>query len=474
MKLINTFLIAWRNLKRRRRAAFSLGCGVLIITMLVTVWAVFHEGINRIYEDYLSGKKAAFVIERYLELDENGEIKFDSEYREIRRAVKLDACGNRLVCSGECDLVDVLNRKDDLSYFVNMELASMIADGTEYHGINDFSYEFRKMVENIDREEYKQYFTVRFGMYAALSEYFLTENDVTEFEYRFGGSPVLIGKESMEAGDILISDYYLEKFGYPEAKYGELIGKTVTFKVDGAVLLENVRVAGILDRRVFTLNRFYDGATYGAKYDNGEQIVVCCDPETAKYLKLSNIWGRVAVVDYEEARKAFNNAGEDPLMYSYANDAVNMEKTIVINSAKLIVDRVFIVFAAMIAFVAVMHLIATLRKYIGERTAYTGMLRAIGMRRGDVYRVSYAELLIITFICVIVSVPAAAGLFKVFSGIMFKVLSTNTNVSLGMFTVIAVTIALSVSVFVYLVEFPMLRRVVRKQPALLMQEDESK
>ena len=55
MDLINTFKIAWRNLKRRRKAALSLGCGVLIITMLVTVWAVFHEGINRIYDDVLSG-----------------------------------------------------------------------------------------------------------------------------------------------------------------------------------------------------------------------------------------------------------------------------------------------------------------------------------------------------------------------------------------------------------------------------------
>ena len=474
MNLINTFKIAWKNLKRRRKAAVSLGCGVLIITMLVTVWAVFHEGINRIYDDALSGKKASFVLERYLELDENGEIALSSEYREIRRAVKFDFCGNRLVCFSECNLIGVLNRFEDLSFFVNMELATMIADGTEYQGINDFTYAFRKRDEDLDREEYKYYFTNRFGMYAALSEYFMTENDLTEFEYKFGGSPVLYGTERMETGDILISDYYLEKFGYPREQYAELIGKTVTFKVDGAVLLKNVRVAGILDSRLFKLNHFYKDATRGNRLDNGDQIIVRCDPEMAKYLQINEIRARVAVVDYDGARKELGNPEENLLLMSYESDASNMEKVIVINSAKLIVDRVFIVFAVMIAFVAVMHLIATLRKYIGDRAAYTGMLRAIGMRRGDVLRVSYVELLIITVICVIISVPAAAGLFKVFSGIMFRLLSTGTTVSLGRFTAIAVMIAVAVSVFVYLVEYPMLHRILRKQPAQLMQEDESR
>lgn len=474
MDLINTFKIAWRNLKRRRKAALSLGCGVLIITMLVTVWAVFHEGINRIYDDVLSGKKASFVLERYLAVDENGEIVLEEDYRAIRRAVRYDACGDRLVCCAECKLVDVLDRQEDLSFFVNMELATMIADGAEYHGINDFSYEFRKRDEALDREEYKHYFTVRFGMYAALGEYFLTENDLTEFEYKFGGSPVLYGKEAMEPGDILITDYYLEKFGYPKEKYAALIGKTVTFRVDGVTILENVRVAGILDSRLFKLNYFYADATRGSKYDNGKQIVVCCDPAMAQKLKVSEVRARVAVVDYEKARKEFSNAEEDTLLLSYESDSYNMEKVIVINSAKLIVDRVFIVFAAMIAFVAVMHLIATLRKYLGDRVAYTGMLRAIGMRKGEVLLVSYVELLIITVVCVIISVPAAAGLFKVFSGIMFKVVAASTTVSSGTFAAIAFMVAIAVSLFVYLVEYPMLRSILGKQPAQLMQEDESR
>ena len=135
MNLINMFKIAWKNLKRRRKAALSLGCGVLIITMLVTVWAVFHDGINRIYDDVLSGKKASFVIERYLEVDENGEIVLEENYRAIRRAVKYDACGDRLVCCAECKLVDVLDRQEDLSFFVNMELATTIFHTSSERGM---------------------------------------------------------------------------------------------------------------------------------------------------------------------------------------------------------------------------------------------------------------------------------------------------------------------------------------------------
>ena len=86
MKAGSILTIAWRNLKRRRKAAFSLVSGVLIITLLVIIWTVFHAGIERLYEEYLIGSKASFKLERTLTIGENGEITLDEDYRAMRRA----------------------------------------------------------------------------------------------------------------------------------------------------------------------------------------------------------------------------------------------------------------------------------------------------------------------------------------------------------------------------------------------------
>ena len=474
MKFRSVLKIAWRNLKRRRKAAFSLGCGVLIITLLVIIWAVFHAGIERLYDEFLSGNKDTFVLRRSLELDDSGDIKLDEDFRAMRRATRFEECGDRLVAYGEANLVKWLHREDDLSYFINMELASMTAEGVEYHGRNDFSYFFRKNDDQYDHETERYYFTVRFGFYVSAFEYFLTENEHTGFEYRFGASPVLYGRENLEVGEILISDYYLEKFGYPKEKYADLIGKTVSFSVDSIDVLTDVRVAGILDSRIFLLDSFSDALYSSGSNDNGEQIVVRGDPAVFSDFGLEYVNAKVAILDYDGARRAFERAGDNPLMYTYAGDYENIENSLVVNSARIIVDRVFVVFAVMIAFVAVMHLIATLRKYLSDRAAYTGMLQALGMRHADVLRVSYLELLIITVLCVIISVPAAAGLFTLISKLLYGVLVLKVTIPVATYLVIALITSIAVSLLVYLVEFPMLRHILRKQPALLMQEDESK
>ncbi|MBP5461022.1 MAG: ABC transporter permease [Lachnospiraceae bacterium] len=473
MKIRKIQTIACRNLKRRLRNAFSLGSGVMIITLLVIIWAVFHEGIKRLYAEFLIGNKASFVLSRTLDIDDNGEITLDEDYRAMRRATRFEECGNRLVAYREANLVEWLKR-DDLSYFVNMELATMSVDENEYHGINDFSYYFRDDDGQHDRVEEKYYFTVRFGFYVSAFEYFLTENEHTEFEYRYEASPVLYGRENLEKGEILISDYYLEKFGYPKEKYADLIGKTVSFSVDGTTVLDNVRVAGILDSRVFLLNSFSDALYEAGSYDNGEQIVVRGDQSMFLNYGIEYIWAKVAILDYDGARRAFERAGDNPLLRTYESDFENIQNAIVVNSAKIIVDRVFVVFAVMIAFVAVMHLIATLRKYLTDRLAYTGMLQALGMRHSDIFRVSYVELLIITVLCVLISVPAASGLFALISGLLYDVLVVRVKLPVTTYIVIALITSVAVSLLVYLVEFPMLRRILSKQPAQLMQEDESK
>lgn len=474
MKAGSILTIAWRNLKRRRKAAFSLGSGVLIITLLVIIWAVFHAGIERLYEEFLIGSKASFKLERTLTIDENGEITLDEDYRAMRRATKFEECGDRLVAYSETDLVKWLHREQDLSFFVNMELAVMSVDGSEYHGTNDFSYCFRDEDVKYNRKTDKQYFTVRFGLYLSAFEYFLTENEHTEFEYRYGSSPILYGRENLEVGEILISDYYLEKFGYPREKYAELIGKTVSFSVDGTAVLTDVRIAGILDSRVFLLDCFSDALYFAGHNDNGEQIIARGDPAMFRNFGVEYINAKVAILDYEGARRAFESAKDNPLMRSYGSDYEKVENIIVVNSARIIVDRVFVVFAAMIAFVAVMHLIATLRKYLTDRAAYTGMLQALGMRHRDILFVSYVELLIITVICVILAAPAAAGLFALISKLLYGVLIVRVKLPIATYLCIALATSVAVSLLVYLVEFPMLWRLLRRQPAQLMQEDESK
>ena len=160
-------------------------------------------------------------------------------------------------------------RKYYSSYF-SSDFADTVlkVDGKEYQGRNVADWK----VEHDDKEAYQLPFG--YNRYSKESCLF-SEVELKEFNVKFGKkNAVIYGSDQLEEGGIVLTDYILNLYGFDEAEYKGLIGKSLEFSgtgINGEKLdLGPYKLTGIADSDMFRLK-----ATYG-----NDQIIIVDDELT--------------------------------------------------------------------------------------------------------------------------------------------------------------------------------------------------
>jgi len=459
------FSLACRNLIRKKRYAAVMLCSVLFIMLLMTLWQAFRVGLSGVYETFLAGKESDCYYFLEISLDSDGKPVQNNSYRAYQLIRDMPECGERIIAFSEPDLVGHI-RKEDVWSAVNMREATMTVDGTVYQGVNDYSFDFEEpILPDAPRTNYPVMFRLAFTW----AKNCLSENDLTEFDYKYGTSPMLYGTDTVEFGEVVISDYFLERFGFPKSEYGNLIGKKVTFSADVPVL-EDVVVAGIVDSRVFRMTRFQNGNIMcGAQliYRASEQEYAAWNLEFTHIAIPIREYGDILTVS-----EKLEQAGVVDEMMAVNNAGLNAYFSL--NLAKVIVERMFGLFAFLMSATVALFLFNALWQNAKERAPYCGMLKAIGMRAGEIVLVLFAEVFIVATLCAAVSVPISAVLFREFSKGMRGVFTVSYRMKFGELIRIGLLVDGAVTLLVVLIQLPMILTAVKKTPSRLLAEDVSK
>ena len=151
--------------------------------------------------------------------------------------------------------------------------------GEERLGQNTKDYDFGKNPDETDRNVY---FDIDAFAETRNKTVLVAEPDKKEFETRFASSTNNIcveGKLELAENEVIVSDYYLERFGYSSDDFAQLIGKEITFRLsdgeriqywldvnendtdqytgeslDSNILLGPVKLVGVINSDYFLLN----------------------------------------------------------------------------------------------------------------------------------------------------------------------------------------------------------------------------
>ena len=205
MHIKHCIRLVFYNLTAKKRRYFRLFLNILLLSAAVTAWLVMTTAMTEAHDRYIYGTASANEEFLSLEVDANGIAEKDLDFALLEELRTWETLEKPVIYS-ESNIPAAMERNDLI--FVNNRLVTLCINGTEYQGVNDYSFDFNIAPDSNEGG------TVPFEVGVVYTEMPFTENDFTEFHYKYPQEQwLLCGDAALNPGQLLITDYMLEKFG---------------------------------------------------------------------------------------------------------------------------------------------------------------------------------------------------------------------------------------------------------------------
>ena len=447
MKLLNVARFGNRDLLSKRKNTRGLFLNFFLIMFLFLTWCTLMIGFGRAYDDILLGEASGNYLTNSYFLED-----------EVESNNSFDALGDfeetgELLEFSNLDLCSVLG-KDNWG-FVNNKYVSLIMDGETYQGVNDYSYYFEA---EYDPRELRSTYTVPFRIRVCKSEIFFHQNDYVEYKYRypdFYENAMLAGNSRLGPGELVISDYMLKRFGL-DSGYDEMIGKKITFCVEGVPVVENMTLTGIVDSRLFMQKDPCNTQVFLGDFDGADE-----------QYHLDGVVQEIPLNDFSFFYDVKSKANKIGIEISFIDEA-KFAKYDAVASAKKIVDDIVGTFATLILVALGSNLINVLQRELEERYQFYGMLRAIGMKARDLWKIVYLQLFEMTLLSALLSFGLSQLVVWAINNAMDNSYGVRINVSLSENLGLIIGLTLLISLLALLVEAPIMIKVTKRKPFRLI------
>lgn len=254
-------------------------------------------------------------------------------------------------------------------YGKSIDNLSIEYEGHNYKGINDYTYDF-SIIDMIIEDMC----SVNFKISTISAESILfSKGDSEELK----SSPEFCGNIPKQKNEIMISDYYLEKFGINKEN---IIGKNISVYYKNNCIMKDYTVCGVIDSDIFYL--------HGKK--NYSQIYIS-DKDTLNNLSSANKKLCIYSKDFPEAVKK-RDALISETYNLEENDAVVLYSAIYTEQDMIIKASGCMCVALLITTVIVLK--GIIKNNILTRRKYFIMLTNMGVRNEGVKKLIFLELFI--------------------------------------------------------------------------------
>lgn len=395
MKVTNYVYLGAYNIVSRKKHSFFLLLNILVISSIVISWSVLASTLSTAHDDLLYGAASQCVIETGLQVNQAGGMPEGIKYAPI-------------------DLLEYLGKEDSWS-FVNIKHVQMEIENNIYEGNNDYSYDF----ENYKLSDGRQ--SVPFKIVLVLSDSYFSPKEIEEYYYQNDNTykeALICGTNTINDKELLISDYYLEKFGIEPDDYKDVLGKKVSFYCDGNKVLEEFTIAGIVDSRIF-----YDDFLLGSP-----QIIFRDDNDALTKYNCEMIYNKIPVENFEELVDTYTN------LIDSGNDASAMGldaavKYSIIEKSQVVLKKILLIFGALIIGAVILNLSHVLQMDLKHKYEYYGIVLANGMRNHMLMIISYIEIAILTLIANMFSVAISAGILFFVEKLLYSYLGMELSIN---------------------------------------------
>ena len=373
---------------------------MLLISCALVVWLVLTTALRSAHDAYIYGTLSSNYETVMLNLDASSQ---PIESRAFQQAVQWDEIAQPVVVA-QPDLVQVLGRQEEW-IFVNNRFVTLMLDGTAHPGINDYSYDFFEAGREAEPT------TVPFRIWAVYSEQIVSQNDLTEFAYRYPDAQwLLCGTAQLGEGDLLISDYMLEKFGLT-GDPAQYLGAKLSILVDGEPLLESYRLTGVINRDLFRCTGLAEMP----------QIFVQGNAHTSRLFQLDSATAKLPIKSYDHITDVLSRMEDQGIFINYFS-WLRAKYYYNINAIHLIIERLLSVFGCLVLLAILLNLYRILAEEANHKCRQYGMLRAVGMPIPGLLLVSYLELLFGLLISTVLSLFVSFGALAVIDRITYALI----------------------------------------------------
>lgn len=400
MRITHCARIAAYTMLGKKRHTLRVFINMLLISCALVVWLVLTTALRSAHDAYIYGTLSSNYETVMLSLDASSQA---IESRALQQAVQWDEIAQPVVAA-QPDLVQVLGRQEEW-IFVNNRLVTLMLDGTAHPGINDYSYDFFEAGREAEPT------TVPFRIWAVYSEQIVSQNDLTEFAYRYPDAQwLLCGTAQLGQGDLLISDYMLEKFGLT-GDPAQYLGTKLSILVDGEPLLESYRLTGVINRDLFRCTGLAEMP----------QIFVQGNEHTTRLFQLDSAVVKLPIKSYDHITDVLSRL-EDQGIFINHSSWLRAKYYYNINAIHLIIERLLSVFGCLVLLAILLNLYRILAEEANHKCRQYGMLRAVGMPIPGLLLVSYLELLFGLLISTVLSLFVSFGALAVIDRITYALI----------------------------------------------------
>ena len=406
MRISECAKIAFRNLVVANKMSIKIIIGLSAVVMLLFGMTMYQQT----FENQMDKIAIEHKSDCYLQEIQN--IKNIKSYQNQKEFIFADK--EEWNIQEVCGLISVDTKKNgekeniDLSEYKDMAIrnAKIVLEGKEYQGRAEWLTALQSQDKSYATDTIKvDFYDKDFSVFS--------HNTIYQYQKETGNENYLIGSLPVKEGEMIISDYMLEKFGIEQTEHKQLIGKSISLYIgekENVPYFEEYILSGIFDAELIEIrekNIFFKHTT---------QIMVCFREEDYNKLEFSDgAQIRYYNKDFEQLTESYllaKQKKETVEMSVYGKIYSVMEQQIsVINK---ILEYIMIGFV-----IAVTVYITSIIYFFFQRNrTYFVMLRAIGVRENCIYYITLFEVFYLILCAIIIGVYFAMlilfGLKKVY------------------------------------------------------------
>jgi len=397
------------DLKYKSKNTVRMALCFFLLQFIVIVWLLISIVLPRTQANYANKNTSIKYLVSRIDVNDSGVIKENSEGLALRDFL-LDKgyIGTQNPTFGSINLIHYAGQ-DDRWRFINCDWLEMdVTDGKKAYtySISDSdNLEFEAIVCG------NQYF------YSG-SEY---KRYITNYEDCYEGV-MICGDSNLSEKDIVLPDKIMELFVNDKTQWSSLVGKNITIICNDTILIENYKLKGIYDYRLYCTDPAYletdthkmylpvylrcndvDLVRYGV---NCFDIVLYCNEEV-NYGEVCN----------ETRRSGFQNVAfsDDGILSEYSDT--------VINSANKIIKELVKSLGTVISIAILFYLATTVYIEKKNKSGYVGMLKAMGLENNKILLITCFQQLAVSILAIIPSC--------IFSGLVLLLINTILDSAVG-------------------------------------------
>lgn len=413
MKVLNRFKVASYNFSAKGPYFFSLIRYLSFIISVMLITSMISAGITNYYNKLIYGDmydcRFTHTIEKAEDAESDSVLKAVTEISEFEQP-SINSVIDVPFSSG--------NKTDN---YINLERVTLKTEDNEFSGTDDRTFQFKG---NIKKH-------AMLGVNCFLAGYTIfsdIEKQVFGF-YNNGRDLIKAGREMSAEKEMMMSDYILSHFGITD--YSTVLNHKISLYIDDVPYITDYTLTGIVDSDFYKILPD-DMSYYSETYTS--QVLLCCNADTISSLGGENLKTTFYPEKYSSLPVIIKSINERDLNNELEYEESAGSQYLLTYNIKRISVFIIILLVLFISIAMFMQIISVSSNSMNEEGQYYAMLRAIGIKKKELFSITLSEHMI-TFIIASVIACILSFIFLMVSDICFtKMLGEGIKITVSQFS----------------------------------------